>query len=103
MPEESKRNGTIKLAGFVLLVAGLFASILLAWGDQKGDIKAQGQKVDTHLIQSAKDTTALKDDGCDPAKANTTSIAVLEVELKNIKQAQTDNTAAIIKAIKDTD
>lgn len=83
-------NGTVRLAGFILAVVLIIAGIAASWGEHRA-----------RDDQQEDDTTALKADGCSVANTNVTSIAVIENDLEHIKKAQVDNTAAIIKAIKE--
>lgn len=85
-----KISDRIKLAGFILTVVVIIAGVAGSWGDHRA--RAEQQKENTKI---------LKAEGCNLAKVNTTSIAVIENKLENIEKAQVDNTAAIIKAIEE--
>ncbi len=76
--------------GLLIVIGFTIAGMSAGWVDHNSDIEAIGVKVDTVKIE-----------GCDPAKEHVTSVAVIESRLTNIEKAQTDNTAAIIKAIND--
>ena len=86
----TKSNGNWRIAGFILTSATILVAIVLAWGDQKGELKAQGTASGLHVAIDAKRHVDLKKDGCDPSQANTTEIAVIKTiiktELPAIKQ-----------------
>lgn len=101
MAKEPKRNSNLKVAGFVLSILLVLGAVGASYWDHKADVKVLTTEVNLHGIQQDKDMATIKGDGCAPSQKNTTSVAVIESRLTNIEKAQTDNTAAIIKAIND--
>ncbi len=87
--EPLSKKTSIKVTVSLLVTVGLaIAAMSAGWVDHNSDIKAVEVKVDIVKIE-----------GCNPAKEHVTSVAVIESRLTGIEKAQTDNTAAIIKAI----
>ncbi len=50
---------------------------------------------------TAKDLVELKEDGCDPARVNGTSIAVIQTQLENIEKNMEADTKAILMVIRE--
>lgn len=108
MAKEARTNGNLRIAGFILTVAVLLGTMLLAWGDQKGDFREQRVKDERHEAEDAKRDADLKKDGCDIAQDTVTKVAVIESELPAIKEdirelrvEQKADTALILRAIRD--
>ena len=97
------KNGTYKIYLFVGLCVGL--TTLISWATTT----VQKMATDSHIVEdTTKAVGGLKKDGCDPAVEARINIAVIGVEIKNIKDDVADlrveqraDTEAILKAIKE--
>ena len=100
---KSKMNGwasVLAIIGACGVISAISARIIT---------RVETQAVQSHMVEDTnKAVGGLKEDGCDPAVEARTNIAVIGVEIKNIKDDVADmraeqktNTTAILKAIND--
>lgn len=87
----AKQNGKhVAIASFLVVVIAWVSSGLTSY---VGNVHQTGD--------TAADVVELKEDGCDPARVNGTSIAVIQTQLEGLKQQQHDDTETILTAIRE--
>lgn len=87
----AKQNGKhVAIASFLVVVIAWVSSGLTSY---VGNVHQTGD--------TAADVVELKEEGCDPARAHSTSIAVIETKIEALKEQEQSNTEAILKAIRE--
>lgn len=71
------KNGRIKLISLIAMFAILFAGIVTTWAVYGSDIEV-----------NSSENAELKEEGCLPARKNTTDIAVITGQLETIQTEQ---------------
>jgi len=69
-----KLNGAVKWASLIILALGIFATIITSYAKSKAHTEAVDVKVET-----------IKAEGCLPARATDTSIAVIQTEIGGLR------------------
>ncbi len=98
-----------KIDGWASALAILGACVAISTIAARVTSRVETQAVQAHIVEDTTKTVGgLKKDGCDPAVEARINIAVIGVEIKNIKDDVADlrveqraDTEAILKAIKE--
>jgi len=97
-----------KITGVVLTTIGMFAVVLLAWGDHKGDTKVLAKEVETHVKADDARFDSMMKNGTEACDTNEVNIAIMQVDIaytkekvEKIETAQQVNFDRLLKAIKE--
>ena len=84
----AKLNGKTKYIVWIvtslITIGGTWTAIVMAWGDQKAADGLLSKQIET----TGGNVVKLEKDGCKPAQAHTTKIAVIETRLESIEIQQ---------------
>jgi len=69
------KNSPIRLIGLIVLLLGIFATIVTAWAVYGKDVK-----------ENTKDIVELKEDGCKPANQAKFDVALVQKDITTIKE-----------------
>lgn len=97
--KNSKARMTISIIAISLTVLGMVVAGVMAYGDTSNTGEVNAGAIEDHKESTSKgfeylakhfgkETSELKEDGCDPAQKNQTDIAVIETKLDTISAAQ---------------
>ncbi len=103
------KNGRIKIpTGTIVVIIVILAGLIGQWylfGDDISENKDSIEVMDEHHF---KELTEMDDEGCKPARANETNIAVIntkldrvQVDVKEMRVEQTTRHTELMKAIRE--